>query len=63
MDRNIEEIVTSNHEVKIMDRRQIYLKRIKKIISKISSLFIIILLTLSLYNFINIKILKWMKMN
>ena len=34
------------------------LKRIKKIISKISSLFIIILLTLSLYNFINIKILK-----
>ena len=33
MDRNIEEIVTSNHEVKIMDRRQIYLTGVKKISS------------------------------
>ncbi len=33
MERNIEEIVTSNHEVKIMDRRQIYLTGVKKISS------------------------------
>ncbi len=31
MDKNIEEIVTTNHEVKIMDRKQIYLTGIKKI--------------------------------
>lgn len=31
MDKNIEELVTSNHEVKIMDRRQIYLSGVKKI--------------------------------
>lgn len=33
MDKNIQEIITSNHEVKIMDRRQIYLSGIKKITS------------------------------
>ncbi|MCI8467755.1 MAG: sporulation protein YabP [Bacilli bacterium] len=33
MDKNIEEIITSNHEVKIMDRRQIYLTGVKKISS------------------------------
>lgn len=33
MDKVIEEIVTSNHEVKIMDRRQIYLTGVKKITS------------------------------
>ena len=33
MEKNIEEIVTSNHEVKIMDRRQIYLTGVKKISS------------------------------
>lgn len=33
MDKNIEEIITSNHEVKILDRKQIYLTGVKKISS------------------------------
>jgi len=34
------------------------LKRIKKVVSKVSSILIIILLTISLYNFVSIKLLK-----
>jgi len=33
MDKNIQEIITSNHEIKVLDRRQIYLTGIKKIMS------------------------------